>query len=68
MTEEWIRVTCPNCEGEGQCPEADWFRHPNSFKYVTCPLCKGHRILLAKPVEVKPVDEGFVRLWNSTNI
>lgn len=53
----WIKVECPKCEGTGSAKEERWFEHPNSFRYVSCPTCLGHGMLLARPVEVKPLED-----------
>lgn len=52
----WIPVECPFCKGTGSHEEPGWERHPNSFRYVPCETCKGNRIMMARAVELKPVD------------
>lgn len=57
----WIRVECPDCRGEGLVGEPGWLQHPWGYKMVTCPSCRGRKILLARPVELKPLDESEIR-------
>jgi len=53
---DWVTVKCPKCNGAGSCPEETWWMHPQGFAYVECPMCKGKKFLLARPVETKPTE------------
>jgi DnaJ-class molecular chaperone len=60
---EWIRITCPKCEGTGQVFKYDTavfgkVMGCDAFqgRMYQCETCRGVGALLARPIETKTID------------